>query len=84
MNTLLDRANDAINTIIRLDETTETGEYLQPCIEGIHILNIRYSEFFLAQINEGTLVLFCSCFAFRLHAKKSFKKPKEHKPQMLS
>ncbi|KAH0871542.1 hypothetical protein HID58_078564 [Brassica napus] len=34
MNTLLNRANDAINTIIRLDETTETGEYLQPCIEA--------------------------------------------------
>ncbi|KAJ4899169.1 Uncharacterized protein Rs2_13120 [Raphanus sativus] len=34
MNTLLDRANDAINTIIRLDETTETGEFLQPCIEA--------------------------------------------------
>ncbi|KAG2242433.1 hypothetical protein Bca52824_095725 [Brassica carinata] len=34
MNTLLDRTNDAINTIIRLDETTETGEFLQPCIEA--------------------------------------------------
>ncbi|XP_010525953.1 PREDICTED: uncharacterized protein LOC104803655 [Tarenaya hassleriana] len=34
MNTLLDRTTDAINTIIRLDETTETGEYLQPCIEA--------------------------------------------------
>ena len=63
MNTLLDRANDAINTIIRLDETTETGEYLQPCIEGIHILNIRYSEFFLAQINDELLF----CFVAALH-----------------
>ncbi|CAH2077251.1 unnamed protein product [Thlaspi arvense] len=34
MKTLLDRTNDAINTIIRLDETTETGEFLQPCIEA--------------------------------------------------
>ncbi|KAJ0251878.1 Histone acetyltransferase [Hirschfeldia incana] len=34
MSTLLDRTNDAINTIIRLDETTETGELLQPCIEA--------------------------------------------------
>ncbi|KAF8047000.1 hypothetical protein N665_3267s0001 [Sinapis alba] len=34
MNTLLDRANDAITTIIRLDVTTETGEFLQPCIEA--------------------------------------------------
>lgn len=38
MNTLLDRTNDAINTIIRLDETTETGEFIQPCIEGIQSL----------------------------------------------
>lgn len=35
LETLWDRANDAINTIIRLDETTETGDFLQPCIEGI-------------------------------------------------
>lgn len=34
-NTLRDRLVDAINTIIRLDESTETGEFLQPCIEGI-------------------------------------------------
>ncbi|CAN8326943.1 unnamed protein product [Cochlearia groenlandica] len=34
MNTLLDRTNDAIKTIIRLDDTTETGEFLKPCIEA--------------------------------------------------
>ncbi|KAL8226664.1 hypothetical protein R6Q57_016496 [Mikania cordata] len=34
LETLWDRANDAINTIIRLDETTETGVFLQPCIEA--------------------------------------------------
>lgn len=34
LKTLWDRANDAINTIIRRDESTETGEFLQPCIEG--------------------------------------------------
>lgn len=34
INTLRDRANDAINTIIRRDESTETGELLQPCIEA--------------------------------------------------
>ncbi|XP_006284395.2 uncharacterized protein LOC17878511 [Capsella rubella] len=34
MTTLLDRTNEAINTIIRLDETTESGEFLQPCIEA--------------------------------------------------
>ncbi|XP_017229799.1 uncharacterized protein LOC108204730 isoform X2 [Daucus carota subsp. sativus] len=34
LKTLWDRTNDAINTIIRLDETIETGVYLQPCIEA--------------------------------------------------
>lgn len=34
LKTLWDRTNDAINTIIRLDETTETGVFLQPCIEA--------------------------------------------------
>ncbi|KAI3691046.1 hypothetical protein L2E82_49260 [Cichorium intybus] len=34
LETLWDRANDAINTIIRLDESTETGDFLQPCIEA--------------------------------------------------
>lgn len=29
-----DRANDAINTIIRRDESTEAGELLPPCVEG--------------------------------------------------
>ncbi|GER51690.1 DNA-directed RNA polymerase subunit beta'' [Striga asiatica] len=33
--TLWERVNDAINTIIRRDESTETGEaFLQPCIEA--------------------------------------------------
>ncbi|KAG8375794.1 hypothetical protein BUALT_Bualt10G0137500 [Buddleja alternifolia] len=34
LKTLWDRVNDAINTIIRKDESTETGELLQPCIEA--------------------------------------------------
>ncbi|XP_030548321.1 uncharacterized protein LOC115753715 isoform X1 [Rhodamnia argentea] len=34
LETLLERTNDAINTIIRLDESAETGELLQPCIEA--------------------------------------------------
>ncbi|KAE8724505.1 hypothetical protein F3Y22_tig00010473pilonHSYRG00008 [Hibiscus syriacus] len=34
IKTLWDRTNDAINTIIRRDESTETGEFLQPCIEA--------------------------------------------------
>ncbi|KAJ6731908.1 COACTIVATOR CBP KIX DOMAIN-CONTAINING PROTEIN-RELATED [Salix purpurea] len=33
-DTLWDRVNDAINTIIRRDESTETGGLLPPCIEA--------------------------------------------------
>ncbi|KAG7029506.1 hypothetical protein SDJN02_07845 [Cucurbita argyrosperma subsp. argyrosperma] len=33
-STLRDRLMDAINTIIRLDESTETGDFLHPCIEA--------------------------------------------------
>lgn len=32
--TLWDRVNDAIDTIIRRDESTETVELLPPCVEG--------------------------------------------------
>ncbi|WJX95816.1 hypothetical protein P8452_77092 [Trifolium repens] len=32
--TLWDRLNDAVNTIIRRDETTETGDLLPPCVEA--------------------------------------------------
>ncbi|KAK8491376.1 hypothetical protein V6N13_010519 [Hibiscus sabdariffa] len=34
IKTLWDRTNDAIDTIIRRDESTETGKFLQPCIEA--------------------------------------------------
>uniref|UniRef100_A0A2P2QR00 Histone acetyltransferase n=1 Tax=Rhizophora mucronata TaxID=61149 RepID=A0A2P2QR00_RHIMU len=34
LETLLDRVNDAINTIIRRDESSESGELLPPCIEA--------------------------------------------------
>lgn len=36
--TLWDRVNDAIDTIIRRDET-ETGQLLPPCIEGTKVHN---------------------------------------------
>ncbi|XP_016512407.2 uncharacterized protein LOC107829471 [Nicotiana tabacum] len=32
--TLWDRLNDAIDTIIRRDETAETGQFLPPCVEA--------------------------------------------------
>ncbi|KAM7256885.1 hypothetical protein ACFE04_012626 [Oxalis oulophora] len=34
LKTLWERTNDAIDTIIRRDESTETGDFLQPCIEA--------------------------------------------------
>lgn len=34
LGTLWDRVNDAIDTIIRRDESTETGELLPPCVEA--------------------------------------------------
>ncbi|KAL5783111.1 hypothetical protein ACOSP7_008140 [Xanthoceras sorbifolium] len=34
IKTLWERTNDAINTIIRRDESTETGELIPPCIEA--------------------------------------------------
>ncbi|XP_061350864.1 uncharacterized protein LOC133295943 [Gastrolobium bilobum] len=33
-DTLWERLNDAVNTIIRRDETTETGDLLPPCVEA--------------------------------------------------
>ncbi|KAL8129597.1 hypothetical protein V2J09_018752 [Rumex salicifolius] len=37
-DTLWDRLNDAIDTIIRKEEDAETGEHLQPCIEAALVL----------------------------------------------
>ncbi|KAI3443859.1 hypothetical protein Pfo_000524 [Paulownia fortunei] len=34
IQTLWDRVNDAVDTIIRKDESTETGELLPPCVEA--------------------------------------------------
>lgn len=34
LETLWDRVNDAVDTIIRRDESTETGDLLPPCVEG--------------------------------------------------
>lgn len=34
LETLWDRLNDAVNTIIRRDESSESGELLPPCVEG--------------------------------------------------
>ncbi|GMQ03103.1 hypothetical protein CsSME_00049041 [Camellia sinensis var. sinensis] len=59
LKTLWDRANDAINTIIRRDESTETGEFLQPCIEGTYNLFI---EMFLEKFSENNLLSIWAAF----------------------
>ncbi|KAH1209700.1 Heterogeneous nuclear ribonucleoprotein Q [Glycine max] len=38
LTTLLERTNDAIDTIVSRDEHTKTGEYLRPCIEDSVLL----------------------------------------------
>ncbi|CAN1169278.1 hypothetical protein LINPERPRIM_LOCUS19713 [Linum perenne] len=35
ITTLWDRTNDAVNTIIRRDDSAETGHFLHPCIEAV-------------------------------------------------
>ncbi|KAL5975875.1 hypothetical protein ACLOJK_020203 [Asimina triloba] len=49
LKTLWERTNDAIDTIIRRDESTETesGDLLQPCIEGN--LGVRFPLVFVLQ-----------------------------------
>lgn len=44
LKTLWHRVNDAIDTIIRRDESSETGELLQPCIEGNFHLNFPFLQ----------------------------------------
>lgn len=58
LDTLWDRVNDAINTIIRRDESTETGELLPPCVEGnkfFHSLLCLFRS--ICQIMRVALVL---------------------------
>lgn len=50
LETLPDRASDAINTIIRRDEASESGDFLPPCIEGTLLLVQCSSLFFLSGI----------------------------------
>lgn len=53
LKTLWDRANDAINTIIRREECSEdTAEFLQPCIEGIFLS--LFSNFILWVLGRKT------------------------------
>ncbi|TQD69738.1 hypothetical protein C1H46_044730 [Malus baccata] len=51
-------ANDAINTIIRQDEDTETGEFLSLCVEG----NIVLVSLQSVELNLEIMLLGCSHF----------------------
>ncbi|KAG5018624.1 hypothetical protein AAZX31_06G065100 [Glycine max] len=52
LKTLLERTNDAIDTIIRRDEHTETGEYLRPCIEAALSLGCSLTKATRSQRNN--------------------------------
>lgn len=42
------RVNEAIDTIIRRDESTETGPLLPPCVEGIVTFVVSFFNAFLS------------------------------------
>ncbi|CAK9312823.1 unnamed protein product [Citrullus colocynthis] len=51
-STLRDRLLDAINTTIKLDDSTETGDFLQPCIEAALNLGCTPSKASRSQRNN--------------------------------
>ncbi|OUZ99880.1 hypothetical protein BVC80_9067g71 [Macleaya cordata] len=53
VKTLYDRANDAIDTIIRREEGGETGDLLQPCIEAALILGCTATRASRSQRNSN-------------------------------
>lgn len=75
LETLWDRVNDAINTIIRRDESTETGELLPPCIEGTNfcfVLDPSLLICFLGFPHCGSILAqawFFTLFAMRTSSK---------------
>ncbi|CAJ1973712.1 unnamed protein product [Sphenostylis stenocarpa] len=52
LGTLLNRANDAIDTIIRCDEHAETGQYMRPCIEAALSLGCSLTKSSRSQRNN--------------------------------
>lgn len=62
--TLWDRLNDAIDTIIRRDETAETGQFLPPCVEGTK----KFHNFILPCCSFLLLHLFLAQFLNKNHA----------------
>lgn len=55
--TLWDRVNDAVNTIIRREDSAETGDLLPPCVEGINYSFIF--KIFVFESNSEILQLGC-------------------------
>ncbi|KAM1268429.1 hypothetical protein PS1_000707 [Malus domestica] len=53
LKTLWDQTHDAINTIIRRDETFKTGEFLQPCIEGATTIFGLHNFLILKKVQLG-------------------------------
>ncbi|XVF48360.1 hypothetical protein PTKIN_Ptkin03bG0184000 [Pterospermum kingtungense] len=54
LKTLANRMNDAIDTIIRRDQSTETGKLLQPCIEAALILGCTARRTSRSERNSNT------------------------------
>ncbi|KAL1552267.1 hypothetical protein AAHA92_13085 [Salvia divinorum] len=53
LETLWERVNDAIDTIIRRDETSETGEFLHSCIEAALLLGCTPRRSSRSQRNDS-------------------------------
>ncbi|KZV47629.1 hypothetical protein F511_14415 [Dorcoceras hygrometricum] len=53
LRTLWERVNNAIDTIIRRDKSTETGELLQPCIEAALLLGCTPRRTSRSQCNDS-------------------------------
>ena len=45
--TLWNRVNDAVNTIIRREDSAETGDLLPPCVEGTNYPFIANTFFWI-------------------------------------
>lgn len=62
LETLWDRLNDAVNTIIRRDESSESGELLPPCVEGKYMVTFQV----LGSNGQAVLCVFlyCKCIRF--------------------
>lgn len=63
--TIWDRVSDAINTIIRRDESTETGELLPPCVEGTHSKSL-FNFTFLNSTTKLCNYICCCCLVLVL------------------